>query len=864
MPSVDEHIVPLQTVRAALDEWIRGSGLLVIDAPSGFGKTAQVARWLSTRPDTESVIWVTAGTLLRDWEDALGAFARGMLDLGLVDERTHRSITGPADLYVALAQLKKVLILVFDGTDMLSPRADLNRLESEVSNFPLLRPIVITGRPLPGDPLAANPARRTLTRHDLALSASEARVMLRGSSAAAVTLRVTPEALVQATGGRASAIRQYSKTAQSGDPLPELKDFRRYWSSARVSNVGPVAADLFFVMAQFLQAPREYLVRFAGEEVDDLLSVLLREGLIEAVPHPGLHEPHAFTVTAETRADVADIAELALGKRRAGIHQAAAEHFLSRGAKAFAIYHFGQLRRFDEALRLVRGPLSGTDITSGLADLREALETIPLEVLAADPEALSIRVLIGRLPPREDTAILRELKSRLLNLPRRATEGMPLRQRMLVATAALDVANSRGVGGRVVESARELGSATLALPPEQVAELGHAPGLLWAAQAESELLHGNITSASEFARLAYDAAHSSGHGFAKFLAAAIRASLDAIEGDFASAREFTLAAELHYGLGNWPSSDNLNALAFANILTASADLDPIAMQAEATRLKRLNRFSSSWHALGVLAEGYAQLYSGNPERALARVRSTLRSPLPPSGALLLRSFIAAAGADLLSAVGRPAETLSYLRKAPETPEHSFCLGSRRASAHLMLGDAKAALKETEACLALGLRHTTRTLASVLLRRAVSHQLLGSISAADSDFQEALQHVAISRSRGVFHGIDIDALAPLWTRLANARPDLHHQTADLIERWRTQSLSLPRVAVSQPLTDRETAVLHYLSSDTTISQIGEALYISENTVKTHLRSIYQKLRVSTRHDAIQAAHTIGLLDSAHSG
>jgi LuxR family maltose regulon positive regulatory protein len=62
---------------------------------------------------------------------------------------------------------------------------------------------------------------------------------------------------------------------------------------------------------------------------------------------------------------------------------------------------------------------------------------------------------------------------------------------------------------------------------------------------------------------------------------------------------------------------------------------------------------------------------------------------------------------------------------------------------------------------------------------------------------------------------------------------------------------------EPLTAGELRVLKLLPTSTYL-QIGTALYISYNTVKTHLRSIYQKLGVTSRSQAIQRAVDLRLL------
>jgi LuxR family maltose regulon positive regulatory protein len=61
----------------------------------------------------------------------------------------------------------------------------------------------------------------------------------------------------------------------------------------------------------------------------------------------------------------------------------------------------------------------------------------------------------------------------------------------------------------------------------------------------------------------------------------------------------------------------------------------------------------------------------------------------------------------------------------------------------------------------------------------------------------------------------------------------------------------------PLTDAELRVLKLLPT-TSYAQIAATLYISLNTVKSHLRSIYQKLGGSSRSEAIERAVELRLL------
>jgi LuxR family maltose regulon positive regulatory protein len=63
---------------------------------------------------------------------------------------------------------------------------------------------------------------------------------------------------------------------------------------------------------------------------------------------------------------------------------------------------------------------------------------------------------------------------------------------------------------------------------------------------------------------------------------------------------------------------------------------------------------------------------------------------------------------------------------------------------------------------------------------------------------------------------------------------------------------------EPLTDRELAVLSYLPGRLSNAEIAGELYVSLNTVKTHVRNIYRKLEVVDRDAAVDRAAELGLL------
>jgi LuxR family maltose regulon positive regulatory protein len=60
-----------------------------------------------------------------------------------------------------------------------------------------------------------------------------------------------------------------------------------------------------------------------------------------------------------------------------------------------------------------------------------------------------------------------------------------------------------------------------------------------------------------------------------------------------------------------------------------------------------------------------------------------------------------------------------------------------------------------------------------------------------------------------------------------------------------------------LTERESQVLELLAQMNSTEEIAAALFVSTNTVKTHLKGIFGKLGVNRRVDAVRHGRTLGL-------
>lgn len=77
--------------------------------------------------------------------------------------------------------------------------------------------------------------------------------------------------------------------------------------------------------------------------------------------------------------------------------------------------------------------------------------------------------------------------------------------------------------------------------------------------------------------------------------------------------------------------------------------------------------------------------------------------------------------------------------------------------------------------------------------------------------------------------------------------------------RTTSTEPHTKSAAPVLTFKEQQLLKGLTEGKTNQQLADAQHVSVNTVKTHLKSLYKKLEVTSRSEAVHRAKTLGVLD-----
>jgi LuxR family maltose regulon positive regulatory protein len=70
-----------------------------------------------------------------------------------------------------------------------------------------------------------------------------------------------------------------------------------------------------------------------------------------------------------------------------------------------------------------------------------------------------------------------------------------------------------------------------------------------------------------------------------------------------------------------------------------------------------------------------------------------------------------------------------------------------------------------------------------------------------------------------------------------------------------------VGLYEPLSGSETRILRYLPTNLAAPEIAGELSLSVNTVRTHMRHIYEKLGAHSRTEAVERARTVGLVAPA---
>jgi LuxR family maltose regulon positive regulatory protein len=206
-----------------------------------------------------------------------------------------------------------------------------------------------------------------------------------------------------------------------------------------------------------------------------------------------------------------------------------------------------------------------------------------------------------------------------------------------------------------------------------------------------------------------------------------------------------------------------------------------------------------------------------------------------------RSWLPRAGTLLGLACGDVDEA----RHWSELVEDTFWGPLMAARVHLAENDQAAALTALEMATPRSVRHEV-VLALVRARALLSHHaeaLKSTSTAVDLAVSNGMLQTVASEGGEMVELVEASAwrASPHWL-------DRFRRTVMPIGATRLR----PPVDLVEPLTDRELDVVRFLPSRLTVREIADELYISQNTLKFHLKVIYRKLGVSSRAEASEVA------------
>jgi LuxR family maltose regulon positive regulatory protein len=268
------------------------------------------------------------------------------------------------------------------------------------------------------------------------------------------------------------------------------------------------------------------------------------------------------------------------------------------------------------------------------------------------------------------------------------------------------------------------------------------------------------------------------------------------------------------------------------------------MRREAARAYELAAEDSPWRSLACLLEGTALRLAGDGVRARRRLEEGARRgvALAPAVQVLCLGQLALlaidegdwAGAEARAAIARAQIDRVGLGDCP-LAALVFAV-SAAVNAQLSRPDAS----EREA------RHADRLLARLVdftsWHNAQCRIALAWASSRLSDLTRARRLLADAAR-------DLRAFSEATAAHASLRA-----CAKQVE-----IASAARTNDAEQLTIAELRVLQFLPTHLSFPEIASELYVSRNTVKTHVRAVYRKLVASSRSEAVQHAREAGLLE-----
>jgi LuxR family maltose regulon positive regulatory protein len=250
-------------------------------------------------------------------------------------------------------------------------------------------------------------------------------------------------------------------------------------------------------------------------------------------------------------------------------------------------------------------------------------------------------------------------------------------------------------------------------------------------------------------------------------------------------------------------------------------------------------------------------WQGNPDVGANLLSATRRRIENDPDLAGLAWTLALDEADLCLAAGRPeaARQLLASEAARGEPVRSARLRAKLAAA---AGDAHAARMILEGALDAAREDDRPADTSAWLQLAVQRLEGRDPAGAWESLERALR---VSEPDGIAHPFLMEGRSAelLWSHVGRGT-GYEGWALTLIDRIESRRPAARGAAPAERLSERERTVLQYMDTLMSVNEISRELYVSTNTIKTHIKHIYRKLGVGRRRDAVERGHALHLLDA----
>jgi LuxR family maltose regulon positive regulatory protein len=859
MPAVPDWTVP----RPRLDQLIAGGvqgPLTALMGPPGIGKTLAMASWVAGNQSASPVAWVTLDEFDNRPRVLWSYITSALRGAGVavphvswsaacVDTMDHEFLVR---LAAALAALETPVILVLDDLHLLTERPALQGLTYLMRNAPQGLRVLVASRIDPLLPLHRFRLTGELTEirvGQLAFSVPEAGLLMAQHDVALPQDAL--ECLTERAEGWAAGLRLAAiSMREHHDPEQFVKEFVAEDSPVvgylveEVLNAQPPGIRDLLLRTSILDSfdtgiASELSDEQAGSDVADLV----RANAFVLPAGGGWYRYHAL---------FADVLRLKLRHESPDLvpelHRRAAGWYQRNGLLTQAVRHAAASGDWQLAARIVVDELAVGQLiqTGGDRSLADEFTRMRPAHAWTRPEPLLVAAAMALAEDRPASTWLAAAEGMLgALLPAEAT---PAR----LAAAQVRLAMSRRTGdlGSMAAAVAEAQAMLAAVPTGMVARCPWVGAQVLSGRGAVELWSGHLGEAAATfeAAIAAVPAPDSTHeraGCLGYLALA-----DALRGRLNRAASTAGDAE------RLPAPISPAAhVALAAVYVGRNELRQAhgeLKRAEGALRLYPDRLTGT---VACLVAARKALAEGHPDSAVEIARKARHGgPLP----YWLERRLAMLESRAYAAAGDAAAALDSAGRAdPASLEAAVA----QAHAWLAAGDPEAARKSLAGHRERAEAVPDHVRLEAWLATARISYAVGERAEGRRSLQRALRLGEPERLRLPF------ALERKWLRrVLRADPDLAHVYRDLLEPDLAGPAREPapkpgaRAApvMLEPLSGRELEVLQYAAEMLDTTEIAAVLFISVNTVKSHLKSIYRKLAVTHRGEAVRRARELRIL------